>query len=64
MKKTIEINVEQSKVVCPGKILISYAWNGKGVAFYTDEKSLFEALRNEKRMLVKEYGVKVLFDVK
>jgi len=64
VKKTVIITAERSKVSYQGEILVTYAFNGIGSAFYTDEKSLFEALRNEKRMLVKEYGVKVFFDVK
>lgn len=64
MKKTVIITAERSKISYQGEILVTYAFNGIGSAFYTDEKSLFEALRNEKRMLVREHGVKVLFDVK
>ena len=64
MKKTVIITAERSKVSYQSEILVTYAFNGIGSAFYTDEKSLFEALRNEKRMLVNEYGVRVLFDIK
>ena len=64
MKKTVIITAERSKISCQGEILVTYAFNGIGGAFYTDEKGLFKALQREKHMLVKEYGVKVLFDVK